>query len=302
LLTKDSNLEQGVVEESETKENKYIAPYSIIDVIESKKYQDQGKNDIDIKFNPDEDNKFVFIRGNFVDFSRMMSNLINNGVDGIGKKGGRIEVSYKVKGEEVEIVVKDNGNGMPGSMVEKINRGEAVGTTKENGHGIGMEQILKTVRELEGKLEVKSKEGEGTEFILKFLKCENPKWFADKMEIKKGSTVVVLDDDIETHEMWKEKFKVYEKEIEVKYFTKVMEAIEFINSMEDKDKVLLLTEYEIKGERINGVEVIEKTKTQDKHILVTNKYLSDIEEFKEKNGFLKICHKMYINDIPFAVV
>jgi hypothetical protein len=33
---------------------------------------------------------------------------------------------------------------------------------------------------------------------------------------------------------------------------------------------------------INLVGAIKKTKIQDKHILVINKYLSDIEEFKEK--------------------
>jgi hypothetical protein len=224
----------------------------------------------------------------------MMSNLINNGVEAIrGEKGGMVEVSYKVKGEEVEVVVKDNGEGMSKDKVEKINMGEAVGTSKEMGHGIGMEQILKVVKELEGKMDVESKEGEGTEFRLRFKKVESPKWFADKIEIKKGSTVVVLDDDVLVHDIWKKKFKEYEKEIEAKYFSKCMEAIEFINSIEEKEKgkVLLLTDYEFKGQGINGIGLIEKTKMEDKHILVTNKYLSDIKEFKEKSDFLKTCQK-----------
>jgi two-component sensor histidine kinase len=46
-----------------------------------------------------------------------------------------------------------------------------------------MEQILGTVKELEGKMEVKSKEGEGTEFRLRFKKVEKPNWFVDKIEI-----------------------------------------------------------------------------------------------------------------------
>jgi hypothetical protein len=36
--------------------------------------------------------------------------------------------------------------------------------------------------------------------------------------------------------------------------------------------------------------------------LVTNKYLSDIKEFEEKSGFLKICHKMYLNDVDMVIV
>ncbi|MDR3124602.1 MAG: ATP-binding protein [Endomicrobium sp.] len=68
----------------------------------------------------------------------MMSNLINNGVDAVEEKGekGIVEVSDEVKGEEVEVIVKDNGVGMPKEKVEKINRGEAVGTSKEMGHGV----------------------------------------------------------------------------------------------------------------------------------------------------------------------
>jgi hypothetical protein len=108
---------------------------------------------------------------------------------------------------------------MPREMVEKINRVEAVGTTKEHGHGIGMEQILSTVKAMKGKIEVKSKEGEGTEFILRFAKSEKPKWFVDKIEINKGGVVVVLDDDILVHEICKKRFSKYEKEINIKYFT-----------------------------------------------------------------------------------
>ncbi|MDR2067233.1 MAG: GHKL domain-containing protein, partial [Endomicrobium sp.] len=182
----------------------------------------------------------MFIRGDFSNFSRMMSNLINNGVDAIDEKREEVEVevSYEVKGEEVEVRITDNGEGMPQHMVEKINKGEAVGTTKEDGNGIGMEQILGTIKELKGELVVKSKQGEGTEFKLRFAKCEKPKWFADKIKIKKGSKVVVLDDDLLVHEIWKKRLKEYEdaNDIEVKYFTKGMEALNYLNSIEEKEK------------------------------------------------------------------
>jgi hypothetical protein len=64
--------------------------------------------------------------------------------------------------------------------------------------------------------------------------------------------VVFLDDDIVTHEIYKKKFNEYEKEIEVKYFTKCREAMEFIKSMEDKYKVLLLTKHEFKKRYKSG--------------------------------------------------
>jgi hypothetical protein len=150
-------------------------------------------------------------------------------------------------------------------------------------------------------MEVESKEGEGTEFRIRFKKVENPKWFADKIEIKKGSTVVVLDDDKVSQEVWKEKFNGYEKEIEVKRFTYVMEAINYLNKMGDKEKekVLLLTAYKFKGQDINGIAVIEKTNMYDKHILVTSQYISDMKNFNEK---VRTFNKMYLNDMALLVV
>ena len=165
-----------------------------------------------------------------------------------------------------------------------------------------MEQIIKVVGELKGKMEVKSKEGEGTEFVLRFARSEKPKWFVEKVEIKKGSVIVVLDDDVLVHDIWKKRFKEYEGDIEVKYFTKGMEAIKFINSLEEKKNVILLTDYELKGQDINGVVVIEKTNMHDKHILVTDKYLCEIKEFEEKSEFLKICDKMYLNEIEIILM
>ena len=113
--------------------------------------------------------------------------------------------------------------------------------------------------------------------------------------------IVVLDDDILVHEMWNKRFKEYEGEIEVKYFTEGLEAIEYINSVKEKKNVLLLTDYELRKQSINGIEVIEKTGMQAKHILVTSKYLSEIKEFEEKSKFLKISSKMYINDIRMEI-
>jgi signal transduction histidine kinase len=282
----------------------YIAPYTINEIIERKRHEYYNK-ELQIKYNPDKSNKFVFIRGDFSNFLRMMTNLINNAENAVEEKGkeGIVEVSYKVIGKEVDIRVTDNGIGMPKEMVEKINNGMTVGTTKEDGHGIGMEQILNTVEEMKCKMEVKSKEGKGTEFKLICDICEPPKWFVEKIEIRKGSAVVVLDDDVVIHDIWKKKLKEYEKDIEVKYFRKGSGAIKYINSIKEKKKVLLLTDYELGDEEelINGINVIEKTNLKDSHVLVTSSYLSEIKEFEEKSDFLKICPKTYLNDITLVL-
>jgi hypothetical protein len=53
-------------------------------------------------------------------------------------KKGIIDVSYAVKGDKVEIKIKDNGKGMPEEIAEKLMKGEKVGTSKKDGCGLGM--------------------------------------------------------------------------------------------------------------------------------------------------------------------
>ncbi|MDR0398474.1 MAG: HAMP domain-containing histidine kinase, partial [Endomicrobium sp.] len=116
----------------------------------------------------------VCIKGDKTDFRRMMVNVIKNGVEAIEGKKGEIKVSYRIDGDYVEIRVKDNGKGMSRCMVEKLERGEEVGTTKKGGYGIGMGQVMGVIREMRGKIKIESREGEGTEFILTFPKAEKP--------------------------------------------------------------------------------------------------------------------------------
>ncbi|MDR2399136.1 MAG: hypothetical protein LBD61_01655, partial [Endomicrobium sp.] len=152
-----------------------------------------------------------------------------------------------------------------------------------------------------GKVEIESKEGEGTEFILTFPKSEKPIWFADKIELKKGDIVVILDDDESVHELWKEKFRRYEKEIPLKYFTDGKETVEYLKTLGKKEKVFLLTDYKLKNQNINGIDVIEKSGMEERSILFTGEYLSAIDSFNEKAKFLIMFHKTNIVDIPLEI-
>ena len=170
MLSKYRNVGMGRIEEKE--EEVYINVYeSMNDIVENMRYRSKGEG-VEIKIEREKGK--VYIKGDKTDFRRMMINVIKNGIEAIEGKEGEIEVRYEEKGEEVEIKVKDNGKGMSKDMAEKIERGEEVGTTKKEGHGIGMGQVMGVVREMKGKIKVESREGEGTEFILTFPKAESP--------------------------------------------------------------------------------------------------------------------------------
>ena len=108
------------------------------------------------------------------DIGRVVLNLINNAFYDVGEKAKQnisgyeptVSVSTKKVNGEVEISVKDNGNGIPGSIKEKIF--QPFFTTKPTGQGTGLGLSLSydIVKAHEGELKVETEENIGTTFKL----------------------------------------------------------------------------------------------------------------------------------------
>jgi signal transduction histidine kinase len=106
----------------------------LTETLNIKKYQYKESN-VTFNYLPDLNNRFVFIKGNNSDFSRMISNVINNSVEAVEGKESVVDIGYNLKDNKVEIRIKDNGKGMPKEMVDKIMNNISIGTVnKENGH------------------------------------------------------------------------------------------------------------------------------------------------------------------------
>ena len=108
------------------------------------------------------------------DIGRVILNLITNAFYEVDKKkkqvGGDYEptvsVSTKRENGKVMIRVKDNANGIPQKVLDKIF--QPFFTTKPTGQGTGLGLSLSydIVKAHGGELKVETKEGEGTEFII----------------------------------------------------------------------------------------------------------------------------------------
>ena len=108
------------------------------------------------------------------DIGRVILNLITNAfyvVDekkksGIENYDPTVSVSTKKIGDKVEIAVKDNGNGIPQKVLDKIF--QPFFTTKPTGQGTGLGLSLSydIVKAHGGEFKVETKEGEGSEFII----------------------------------------------------------------------------------------------------------------------------------------
>ena len=69
----------------------------------------------------------------------------------------------------VEVIVTDNGNGIPQNIIDKVF--QPFFTTKPTGQGTGLGLSLSydIIKAHGGELRVETKEGEGTEFIIKLV-------------------------------------------------------------------------------------------------------------------------------------
>jgi two-component system NtrC family sensor kinase len=109
------------------------------------------------------------------DLSRVILNIVNNSCYALQEKvkkniagfNPEVLISTKKIHDKIEIRIRDNGTGIPAHVIEKIFN--PFFTTKPTGQGTGLGLSLSfdIVTQIhKGKLEVNSKEGESTEFII----------------------------------------------------------------------------------------------------------------------------------------
>lgn len=109
------------------------------------------------------------------DISRVLLNLINNAFHAVREKAKEGDSEYqptvnvktgRIDDLTIAIKVEDNGNGIPQSVLDKIF--QPFFTTKPTGQGTGLGLSLSydIINAHDGRLEVKTKEGEGAEFIV----------------------------------------------------------------------------------------------------------------------------------------
>ena len=106
----------------------------------------------------------------------IIRNLISNAVK-FTPDAGRIVLSFERQADGVMISVKDTGVGMSAEVVNSLfdftKRYTTEGTNGEKGSGLGLQLCYDFVRTHGGKLQVDSKEGEGTRFYFSIPQGEN---------------------------------------------------------------------------------------------------------------------------------
>ncbi len=276
LLNKFKPKEPIIIEEEidETALAPTLISAELLEIITEKKYE-YTQLPIDFNTHISQMGYFAFINADIHAFKRMISNLINNAVEACEGKIGEITVALDVVDGTVQIMIQDNGKGMPEEVKTNILNNIAVTADKEKGHGIGFEQIRTTLEKSQGTLDIESTIGAGTKIILSFPKIAAPAWMAEKIELYSDDIIVILDDDDSIHGAWNAKFKQAAPEIKLTHFKEGHAAVSFINDIPatQKDRVFLLTDYELLSEDLHGLDVVDQTGVK-RSVLVTSHHNS----------------------------
>lgn len=96
---------------------------------------------------------------------RCFNNLLKNAIEATpSNKLGVIEINYLVTNKNVLLTIKDNGEGIPDGLREKIF--EPNFTTKSSGTGLGLAFVKNSIENAEGKVWFETATGEGTTFYI----------------------------------------------------------------------------------------------------------------------------------------
>jgi signal transduction histidine kinase len=98
---------------------------------------------------------------------RVLQNLVSNAVDALkSRMDGRIDVQAWVSDSVLNLMVRDNGGGIPSEIKDRLFE-PFVTHGKENGTGLGLAIVRNVVTAHRGAITVETEPGQGTEFIIR---------------------------------------------------------------------------------------------------------------------------------------
>ena len=250
---------------------------------------------------------FAFTSLDVHDFKSMISNMINNAVDAvIAQDNSIITIILENTEQNIIISVKDNGIGMRKELIENILKCNYNHTTRKKfkNHGMGFIQIQKTLQNCNGTINIESEMHYGSTIIIKIPKIKIPHWFVKEITLGTYDIIIILDHEDSIHYVWDNKLKNIigkHSTIQIMHFRTAQMAINYLNNInDDKDKILLLIDYELTSD-CTGLQIINQFSLAKQSIVVTSNYYTDhiIQEVSKFN--IPILPKQIVSDIGINI-
>ncbi len=244
----------------------------------------------------------VFVNVVKHEFRAILSNLVNNAVDAIAKREGKITLNASVIGDSVRIQVIDNGCGIPEDQYEKIF--EKGITFKKGGTGFGLYHARQYLTLWQGSIDCSNLPNGGMNFELKLPVAKTPDWFADRIELFSKKHILIVDDDVLIYKLWRDRLMplVDEQSVKIHFAANEMEFEERLSEIaSDISESIILCDYDLSLQnKKTGLDIIRSYGVTALTTLVTNNFHSPelIRECRKEQ--IRILPKPCIDGVPIT--
>jgi hypothetical protein len=124
-------------------------------------------------------------------------------------------------------------------------------------------------------------------------KGKTPSWFVPEIQLPKNGNVVILDDDSTIHKIWDARFaksSTVNHGVKIFHFSTAEQVREWSLGKKNGGEVIYLFDYELLGQKMNGLDIIESLNLSSNANLVTSRF--------EEKAVFKRCEKLGVKLIP----
>lgn len=252
---------------------------------------------IDVVFKIDDSINSMMAIHNPVELRSILSNVVTNSIEAINEKG-TIVIKAQDKAKFLEIIITDNGSGVPEDILPKVFENK-FSFGKPQGSGIGLSHAKEFIESWGGEITIKSYVGLGTTLNIRLPVADRKQWHLSGIKLNENSEIFILDDQELTHDLWKLRFKELgiKNKVHFSYSTDDIEQIMQL-SQEKLENGLFLFDYDLRSSKtgLDCLRLLPKTSTR---CLVTGHFDNSEIQSQCDLAEVKLLSKSLISEIPF---
>jgi signal transduction histidine kinase len=272
---------------------RYVNIYSSISTSIGSKLTELGDSMCNLQITPESiavENTWIYIAPS--KFNSVISNLLNNAYEAIQNLEKNIKINIRtLERNLVEIVIEDNGVGIPQSKIEAVKAGLSL---KKDGCGIGLSSSIEYIESIGGSLDLEpAAVGEGTKVIIN-IPIYHPPFLIESFELDMEKTLIIVDDDTAIHRYWRKFTK--QNSIKALHFTDPESFIYWFSSCHNAIDYYYLVDYYYANSKLTGIDIVSKLKDLNV-LLITNDYDSLIVQEYCVEHRIPIIPKPHLKDL-----